>query len=62
MLFSGSFEGQAQGMQPGVGYDISDDGKRFLMVKSGAEQDTAGQVEVVHNWFEELRRRVPLHN
>ena len=58
VLFTGTFEGSPMGMQPGIGYDVSADGKRFLMVKSVAE-GTSGQIEVVHNWFEELRRRVP---
>jgi len=41
----------------GVNYDISPDGQRFLMSKSaGGEQ---GQINVVLNWFEELKRLVP---
>ena len=43
------------------GFDVSPDGRRFLMVKSAAVPQ-AQQIEmrVVLNWFEELRRRVPL--
>jgi eukaryotic-like serine/threonine-protein kinase len=39
-------------------YDVSADGQRFLMVKE-TEQATSPQINVVLNWFEELKRRVP---
>jgi len=40
-------------------YDVSPDGKRFLMPKSGAEgEGAATQVHIVLEWFEEIRRRV----
>jgi serine/threonine-protein kinase len=41
-------------------YDVSRDGKRFLMIKegSGADQITPS-IEVVQNWTEELKRLVP---
>jgi serine/threonine protein kinase/Tol biopolymer transport system component len=44
-----------------LGWDVSPDGRRFLMTRPGATQ-TGQQPEmrVVLNWFEELRRRVPL--
>jgi len=38
-------------------YDISPDGQRFLMIKQ--EQTVGGQINVVLNWFEELKRLVP---
>jgi hypothetical protein len=42
-------------------YDVSADGKRFLMVKQArATQAAAPQIIVVQNWFEELNARVPL--
>jgi serine/threonine-protein kinase len=41
-------------------YDVSPDGKRFLMIKLPERQPTpTDQLTVVVNWFEELRRRVP---
>ena len=46
-------------------YDISRDGKRFLMLKTAAGSDPnsgpAGlrQIVVVQNWFEDLKARVP---
>jgi Tol biopolymer transport system component len=44
----------------GTNYDVSPDGQRFLMLKP-SEQETAAptQINVVLNWSEELRRRVP---
>ena len=39
-------------------YDVSTDGKRFLMVKQPANQATP-QIVVVQNWREELKRLVP---
>jgi Tol biopolymer transport system component len=41
-------------------YDISPDGKRFLMLKGTNESTTAGSVTIVQNWFEELKRLVPV--
>ncbi len=39
-------------------YDVSPDGQRFLMIKeAGAEE---AQINVVLNWFEELKERVPV--
>jgi len=41
-------------------YDVSPDGQRFLMIKeAGSEQEGPTQINVVFNWFEELKRRVP---
>jgi hypothetical protein len=37
-------------------YDVRADGQRFLMVK---EEPGSGRLEVVLNWFDELRRLVP---
>jgi len=38
-------------------YDISPDGQRFLMIK--AVEGSTGQINVILNWFEELKRLVP---
>ena len=54
---------------PGT-YDISPDGRRFLMLKEAAMTDDESQAEestfeiprkfnIVLNWFEELKERVP---
>ena len=57
ILFEGSYVSHAipRGMQY---YDISPDGKRFLMMKEETVQQQ-GHINVVLNWFEELKRLVP---
>jgi serine/threonine-protein kinase len=41
-------------------YDVSLDGQRFLMLKPSEQVQAAPtQINVVLNWFEELKRRVP---
>jgi eukaryotic-like serine/threonine-protein kinase len=40
-------------------YDVSPDGQRFLMLKPSEAEATPTQINVVLNWFEELKRRVP---
>ena len=53
------FEGRFLSERPSSGsqsYDVSLDGRRFLMVQSA---DRATEFYVVLNWFEELEARVP---
>ncbi len=41
-------------------YDVAPDGQRFLMLKPNEPEAAAPtQINVVLNWFEELKRRVP---
>jgi eukaryotic-like serine/threonine-protein kinase len=43
-------------------YDVSSDGKRFLMLKATASDDqrtTGTSIVVVQNWFQELKRLLP---
>jgi len=42
----------------GVTYDVTRDGQRFLMVKD--QSGSATQINVVVNWFDELKRLVPV--
>jgi serine/threonine-protein kinase len=46
------------GSVSGRTYDVSPDGRRFLMVKRPANR-ASPQIVIVQNWFEELRRLVP---
>jgi serine/threonine-protein kinase len=49
--------------QNGGSYDVSPDGRRFLMIKDNGGADpnaTPANFVVVLNWFEELKARVPL--
>jgi serine/threonine-protein kinase len=47
-----------RGLRDKATYDVSTDGKRFLMVKQPANQ-AAPQIVVVQNWTEELKRLAP---
>ncbi|MFB3060609.1 MAG: hypothetical protein ACE10C_04485 [Candidatus Binatia bacterium] len=60
LLFEGSYKyGRQGGISSVVSYyDISPDGQRFVMVKETEVQE-AKQINVVLNWFEELKRLVP---
>jgi len=44
---------------PGDSYDIYPDGEHFLMLKATEQGTTRKQLNVVFNWFEEVKRRVP---
>jgi Tol biopolymer transport system component len=58
MLFEGKYQ-QSPGTAPN--YDVSPDGQRFLMLKPSEQAQAAPtQINVVLNWFEELKRRVPV--
>ena len=50
-----------RGMARALPYDISPDGRRFLMIKaaSGSQQTTTTSLVVVQNWTEGLKRLVP---
>ena len=45
---------------PTPGYAISPDGQRFLMIQPIESEQAATQINLVLNWFEELKRRVPV--
>jgi eukaryotic-like serine/threonine-protein kinase len=58
MLFQGRY---VLAPFPASNYDVSRDGQRFLMLKpSEQEQAAPTKINVVLNWFEELKRRVPV--
>jgi eukaryotic-like serine/threonine-protein kinase len=59
MLFEGRYE---PAPFPIDNYDVSPDGQRFLMLKPSEQQSAPTQINVVLNWFEELKRRVPSGN
>jgi eukaryotic-like serine/threonine-protein kinase len=49
------------GGSPGRSFDISPDGRRFLMIREGATGKDAAQPQmvIVQNWVQELKQRVP---
>ncbi|HET9360271.1 MAG TPA: protein kinase [Vicinamibacterales bacterium] len=49
-LFSGDYR---------FDFDVSPDGRRFLMIKPLPGEDGAREITVVVNWFDELKRLVP---
>ena len=58
LLFTGDyvdFDGTGE-------YDISPDGQKFLMLTGAETVESRGQIHVVLNWFEELKRLVPTDN
>jgi serine/threonine protein kinase/Tol biopolymer transport system component len=57
MLFQGPYE-RSPATSPN--YDVAPDGQRFLMLKPADTGESAPtRINVVLNWFEELKRRVP---
>jgi serine/threonine protein kinase len=44
---------------PGVSYDVAPDGQHFVMIEENQKQAPTTQLNLVLNWFEELKRRVP---
>jgi serine/threonine-protein kinase len=62
-LFQGTYVPLS--LQDAHTWDISPDGKRFLMMKQAASAgkpaaaETPRQINIVVNWFEELKQRVP---
>jgi serine/threonine-protein kinase len=53
------FDGPYVAPNPGITYDVSPDGKRFLMIKAAQPTGAASkppQLVIVLNWFEELKR------
>jgi eukaryotic-like serine/threonine-protein kinase len=53
-LLTGLYRGESQ--EPA--FDVSPDGRRFLMIKSDAAA-TLRQINAVQNWFEELKQKIP---
>jgi Tol biopolymer transport system component len=56
VLFEGRYVPTPRSFQD---YDISPDGQRFLMLKATEQAQSPEQINVVLNWFEELKQKVP---
>ncbi len=58
-LFEGDFESIG-----GIGahYDVTPDGQRFIMIERVKSETIMRQINIVQNWFEELKRLVPTDN
>ena len=57
LLFEGHYEPALYGFQPN--FDVSPDGQKFLMIKASDQESAPTQINVVLNWFEELKQKVP---
>jgi hypothetical protein len=55
MLFEGHYAADTKNE---TNYDVTPDGQRFVMVQPSEQERTATQINVVLNWFEDLKRRV----
>ncbi len=57
LLFEGTYQ---MGTIFRANYDVTPDGQRFVVVQaSEQQQESSTQINMVLNWFEELKRRVP---
>ena len=54
------FTTQRPAMTSGPNYDVTPDGKKFLLIES-VHPAAPSRIHVVLNWATELRNRVPLH-
>ncbi|MCZ6750804.1 MAG: hypothetical protein O7E51_03130, partial [Acidobacteria bacterium] len=59
LLFEGQYYTNRGTIRSRADYDITSDGQRFLMIQEGGTDSEATQINVVLNWFEELKQRVP---
>jgi len=59
LLFEGNFQPSSGNL---ANYDVTPDGQRFVMIQLGGTDSEASQINVVLNWFEELKQRVPTGN
>jgi len=57
LLFEGQYETASYRFLPN--YDVSSDGQRFLMIKTSEQGSASTQINIVLNWLEDLKRRVP---
>ena len=59
LLFDGKGGKYETALASRPNFDITSDGKRFLMLQSVDNGQSSAQMKVVSNWFDELKRRVP---
>ena len=63
LLFEGSGRSSFRRVTAGpfnANYDVAADAQRFVMVKAAETGTAPGQIQVVLNWFEELKQKVPV--
>jgi hypothetical protein len=57
VLFSGPY--RRTGGYRGRAYDVTPDGERFVMIRQSEMDVAGGEIIVIQNWLEELKRLVP---
>ena len=58
LLFDGQGRYRSGGQR--ADYDVSPDGQRFVMVQFVESEQSVSQINIVLNWSEELKQRVPV--
>lgn len=61
LLFQGKQVGGVGGGLQAANYDVTPDGRRFVMVREEERQAEPTQFNIVVNWLNEVRRLVPTH-
>jgi eukaryotic-like serine/threonine-protein kinase len=56
LLFEGAYD---KGRESRPAYDVAADGRRFLMVRTNDGESAPTGLEIILEWFDELKRRVP---
>jgi hypothetical protein len=56
LLFAGNYVRD----ENNIGMDVDPDGRRFLMIQSSNQEPPVTHINMVLNWFEELKRRLPV--
>ena len=57
LLFEGPYVSATSTWRPK--YDVTSDGRRFVMIQRGLQELGVMELNVVLNWFEELKRKAP---
>jgi serine/threonine-protein kinase len=61
LLFEGQYQSSGVGYK--AGYDVNADATRFVMIQPDVQRSSGSsrpQINIVQNWFRELRERVPV--
>ena len=59
LLFDGKDAKYETALASRPNFDITSDGKRFLMLQPVDNGQSSAQIKTVSNWFDEIKRRVP---
>ena len=59
IMFEGKFN---RGYPYGRNYDITPDGQRFLMIREEEIETEATQINIIHNWSQELINMIDYKN